>query len=109
MGILHTSGRAAMRGVANGGCMKKETNKKKSGGDQRLPRCHAHAAAPAPAAAAGVQQRLSQMHTLRRGGFSRAPPTARGKYTSATPADGAVLGAERFLVQATCAQHATRE
>jgi hypothetical protein len=31
MGILHTSGRAAMRGVANGGCMKKETNKKKSG------------------------------------------------------------------------------
>ena len=31
MGILHTSGRAAMRGVAPGGCMKKETNKKKSG------------------------------------------------------------------------------
>jgi hypothetical protein len=48
-------------------------------------------------------------HTLRRGGLSRAPPTAGGKDTSATPAEGAVLGAERFLVQATCAQHATRE
>jgi hypothetical protein len=32
MGILHTSGRAAMRGVANGGFVKKEKNKKKSGG-----------------------------------------------------------------------------
>jgi hypothetical protein len=69
MGILHTSGRAAMRGVANGGCMKKETNKKNSGGDQGMPRCHAHAAAAAAAAAAGtpaagVQPRLSQMHGI---------------------------------------------
>jgi hypothetical protein len=38
-------------------------------------------------------------HTLGRCGISRVPP--RGKYTSATAADGAILDAERFVVQAT--------
>ena len=37
------------------------------------------------------------------------PPAARGKYTSVTAADGAILDAERFLVQTTCEQHETRE
>jgi hypothetical protein len=48
-------------------------------------------------------------HTLRRGGISRGPPTARGKYTSAPAAEGAIVDAGRFLVQTTCEQHETRE
>jgi hypothetical protein len=44
---------------------------------------------------------------LGRCGISRVPP--RGKYTSATAADGAILDAERFVVQATRSLHATRE
>ena len=38
MGILHTSGRAEKRVVANGGCIKNEANKKRSGGDQKTAR-----------------------------------------------------------------------
>lgn len=49
-------------------------------------------------------------HTLKRGGISRSPPAALGKYTSAPAAEGAIVDAGRFLVQTTtCEQHGTRE
>ena len=110
MGILHSSGQAEKRVVDNGGCMKNETNKKsqektKDCCDATPSQQHQQQQQQAHRRAAKVISHAR--HTLRRGGFSRAPP--RSKYTSGAPADGAILDAERFLVQATCAQHATGE